>query len=267
LCLAIDEGVCVVGDGDLLAQAITNLIENATRHTPAGSRITLRLLRTGRAEVGATAGALVIVEDNGPGVPEDQRERVLQRFVRLDASRSTPGSGLGLALVAAMHPGLNILVLDCDVHGGDGTAVFTKSLPNLFNFSICGSTMGAFEGPRSIVRKVPPSDESQAWLYLNEAVDLISERRPQLVIYQAGMDPHRNDPLSRSKMSGEFLAKRDEFAMETLLSLTTPFFFVLAGGYQDTMEEKLLPLHVRTFGIAANLIAVAPTHHHPRRNR
>ena len=159
----------------------------------------------------------------------------------------------GLALVAAMHQELDILVLDCDEHGGDGTAVFTKSLPNLFNFSICGSTMGAFEGPRSIVCKVPPSDESQAWLYLNEAMDLISERRPHLVIYQSGMDPHRNDPLSRSKMSGEFLAKRDEFVMETLLSLTIPFFFVLAGGYQEPMEEKLVPLHVRTFAIAAKL--------------
>lgn len=159
----------------------------------------------------------------------------------------------GLALVAAMHPELEVLVLDCDEHGGDGTAQFTKSLPNLFNFSICGSTMGAFEGARSIVRKVPPSDESQAWTYLNEAMDLISERRPHLVIYQAGMDPHRDDPLSRSKMSGEFLAKRDEFVMETLLRLAIPFFFVLAGGYQEPMENKLVPLHVRTFEIAANL--------------
>ena len=95
--------------------------------------------------------------------------------------------------------------------------------------------------------------DAQAWLYLNEAMDLVAERRPHLVIYQAGMDPHSNDPLSRSKMSGEFLAKRDEFVMETLLSLTIPFFFVLAGGYQEPMEEKLVPLHVRTFEIAAKL--------------
>lgn len=160
----------------------------------------------------------------------------------------------GLALVAAMHPELDILVLDCDEHGGDGTAEFTKSLPNLFNFSICGSTMGAYEGPRSIVRKVPPHTESQAWLYLHEAVALISERRPHLVIYQAGMDPHRHDPLSHSKMSDEFLAKRDEFVMEKLLlQLSIPFFFVLAGGYQEPMEKKLVPLHVRTFEIAARL--------------
>lgn len=159
----------------------------------------------------------------------------------------------GLALVAASYPELEVLILDCDEHGGDGTAEFTKSLPNLFNFSICGSTMGAFEGPRSIVRKVPSGDESQAWIYLNESMNVIEERRPHLVIYQAGMDPHRDDPLSRSKMSGEFLAKRDEFVMETLLRLAIPFFFVLAGGYQEPMEEKLVPLHVRTFEIAAKI--------------
>jgi acetoin utilization deacetylase AcuC-like enzyme len=158
----------------------------------------------------------------------------------------------GLALVAACQPDLDVFVLDCDEHGGDGTAEFTKFLPNLFNFSICGSTMGAFEGARSIVRKVSPRDENQAGIYLREALTLISEKRPGLVIYQAGMDSHSDDPLSRSKMSAQFLAKRDALVMETLaLELGIPFFFVLAGGYQEPMEEKLVPLHVQTFEIAA----------------
>lgn len=160
----------------------------------------------------------------------------------------------GLALVAALHPGLEVFVLDCDEHGGDGTAEFTKTLPNLSNFSICGSGMGAHEGPRSIVRRVPPGDESQARFFLDEALDLIADTRPGLVIYQAGMDPHRDDPLSRSLMSGEFLALRDETVMQTLaLDLGIPFFFVLAGGYQEPMEEKLVPLHVRTFEIASRI--------------
>ncbi len=52
-----------------------------------------------------------------------------------------------------------------------------------------------------------------------------------------GMDPHEDDPLERSKMSGEFLRERDLFVMETLaLYLHIPFFFVLAGGYQEPME-------------------------------
>jgi acetoin utilization deacetylase AcuC-like enzyme len=163
----------------------------------------------------------------------------------------------GLALVAAMRPDLDVFVLDCDEHGGDGTAQFTKTLPNLFNFSICGSTMGAFEGPRSIVRKVPTGDEPQARCYLDEALSLISEKRPGLVIYQAGMDPHCDDPLSRSKMSADFLARRDALVMETLaLEFNIPFFFVLAGGYQEPMEEKLVPLHVRTFEIASRVCAL-----------
>lgn len=160
----------------------------------------------------------------------------------------------GLALVAALNPRSDVFVLDCDEHGGDGTAEFTKFLPNLFNFSICGSSMGAHEGPRSIVRKVPPGDETRARLFLEEALNLIAEKRPGLVIYQAGMDPHRDDPLSRSRMSGEFLALRDELVMQTLaLDLGIPFFFVLAGGYQEPMEEKLVPLHVQTFEIASRI--------------
>lgn len=85
----------VVGDPDLLTQALANLIENAMRHTPAGSRIGIRVgAQTGRARLDFT--------DNGPGIPPADRKRVLQPFMRLDQSRTTPGSGLGLSMVAAI---------------------------------------------------------------------------------------------------------------------------------------------------------------------
>lgn len=93
--LAIAPGVRVFGDADMLGQLVANLIENALRHTPAGAFLQLAVERT-------AAGARLVVADNGPGIAADQRERVLQRFVRLDASRGTPGSGLGLALVKAI---------------------------------------------------------------------------------------------------------------------------------------------------------------------
>lgn len=174
----------------------------------------------------------------------------------------------GLALVAAANPKTEVFVLDCDEHGGDGTAEFTKTLPNLFNFSICGTGMGAFEGPRSLVRRVPPGSEQQAHQYLREALELIAQRRPGLVIYQAGMDPHRDDPLSRSKMSGEFLFHRDEFVMKTLfIELGIPFFFVLAGGYQEPMAEKLVPLHVKTFEAASRVINQNPKENQSPKNQ
>ncbi len=85
----------IEGDADLLGQAIANLLENAMRHTPLGADIQLRV-------AAGPEGASLSVSDNGPGVPADQREAVLQRFHRLETSRTTPGSGLGLPIVAAI---------------------------------------------------------------------------------------------------------------------------------------------------------------------
>ena len=85
----------VFGDRELLAQALTNLLDNALKYTPAGGHIDLEVRRK-------PEGIDLIVADSGPGVPAEARERVLQRFARLDEARSSPGSGLGLALVRAV---------------------------------------------------------------------------------------------------------------------------------------------------------------------
>ncbi len=91
----IAPGLTVRGDRELLTQVLSNLIENALTHSPAGAAVTLTLGRRDGRIVGCVA-------DNGPGIPPDQREKVFRRFYRLDASRTTPGSGLGLSLVAAI---------------------------------------------------------------------------------------------------------------------------------------------------------------------
>jgi signal transduction histidine kinase len=85
----------VTGDADLLCQAVANLLDNAVKFTPAGGTITVRNVRHGEL-------AALEVLDTGPGIPPEQRERALQRFGRLDASRSLPGNGLGLPLAAAI---------------------------------------------------------------------------------------------------------------------------------------------------------------------
>ncbi len=85
----------IVGDRELLTQMLANLVENAIRHTPAGTRIEVALGSDRERTVGT-------VTDNGPGVPAEERERIFQRFYRLELSRSTPGSGLGLSLVKAV---------------------------------------------------------------------------------------------------------------------------------------------------------------------
>jgi len=85
----------IEGDSELLTQMTVNLVENALRHTPAGSTVRLS------TAVEPGAAALVVV-DNGPGVPEAERARLFDRFYRLERSRSTAGSGLGLAMVQAV---------------------------------------------------------------------------------------------------------------------------------------------------------------------
>jgi signal transduction histidine kinase len=87
--------VAVIGDGDLLKQMLANLVENGLRHAGGRARVVVRTWR--RAEACG-----VSVRDNGPGVPPNERVKILERFYRLERSRSTPGDGLGLALVAAI---------------------------------------------------------------------------------------------------------------------------------------------------------------------
>ncbi len=98
----VEPGLVLDGDRQLLAQAIGNLLDNAVKYTPAGGRITLNAVRQSDGHVG------LVVADSGPGIPEDERARVTQRFYRGDASRHAEGVGLGLSLaeaVARLHGG------------------------------------------------------------------------------------------------------------------------------------------------------------------
>jgi signal transduction histidine kinase len=92
----IRPGVQVFGDRELLAQALTNLLDNAIKYSPDGGRIEVTLSTENDAM------AVVSVADNGPGIPASERDRVFERFARLDQARSKPGNGLGLALVKAV---------------------------------------------------------------------------------------------------------------------------------------------------------------------
>ena len=92
----------LVGDRDLLGQAMANLLDNALKFTPEGGTVAL----SARTEPG---GVEIVVADDGPGMPDADRQRAGERFFRADAARTTPGSGLGLSLVravAALHGGL-----------------------------------------------------------------------------------------------------------------------------------------------------------------
>lgn len=103
--VALPESLPLVGDRDLLGQAVANLLDNALKFTPEGGVVRL----AAREEPG---GVQIEVADDGPGMPEGDRERAGERFFRADSARTTPGSGLGLSLVravAALHGGETML--------------------------------------------------------------------------------------------------------------------------------------------------------------
>jgi signal transduction histidine kinase len=110
LTATISQGVVVSGDKELLTQALANLVENALRHTPPGTRIDVRL--GGSSEIGARLS----IEDDGPGVAEADLPHLTDRFYRGESSRTTPGNGLGLSLVSAVAE-LHGTTLDLNVTG------------------------------------------------------------------------------------------------------------------------------------------------------
>ncbi len=93
---AIAPSITVQGDQELLTQALANLVENGLRHTPAGTRIMVAV----RPDCGQ--GCSLIVQDDGPGVRLSDMPHLINRFYRVDRSRTTPGNGLGLSLVSAV---------------------------------------------------------------------------------------------------------------------------------------------------------------------
>jgi signal transduction histidine kinase len=140
------------GNRELISQALANLVENAIKYgKPVGSVLPLSgaaVAGTEAREIWIEAGrdgdqALLSVIDHGPGIPEADRKHAVERFVRLEASRTQPGSGLGLSLasaVATLHggelrlgdarPGLNAtLVIPARAGAGDRLAAQTPDVP------------------------------------------------------------------------------------------------------------------------------------------
>jgi signal transduction histidine kinase len=120
LAAAAEPGVIIDMDPKLMIEAVSNLVDNAIKFTPQGGAVQIRI-------TGDSDAPSITVQDDGPGIPENEREAVLQRFYRGERNRLTPGTGLGLSIVAAiarLHgfeltlgdnaPGLRVRI-DCQV--------------------------------------------------------------------------------------------------------------------------------------------------------
>ena len=152
-----------------------------------------------------------------------------------------------------------ILVVDLDVHQGDGTATLFEGDPRVFTFSAHAQSNFPLRKATSDW-DLPLPDGMEDELYLAAVggllPDLISEVRPDLVFYNAGVDPHRQDRLGRLCLSDGGLLQRERMVLETCLRENVPVATVIGGGY-----DALTPL-VERHGLVVRAAAEVSLLHH-----
>jgi signal transduction histidine kinase len=148
--LSVPDTLSILGDRDMLQQAISNLLDNAIKFSPRGGTIRLEAAPSDRH-------ARISVADEGPGIPEPDRGRATERFFRGEQARNTPGYGLGLALVqavAALH---------------EGTLVLADAKPGLLaTITLPAMKQGALGGHMNIPSSAPHWAESGTMADVNQ---------------------------------------------------------------------------------------------------
>ena len=138
-----------------------------------------------------------------------------------------------------------VLIFDCDVHQGDGTATILAKVPEIFTCSIhCEKNFPQRKASSDLDVMVPPNTLDQEYLELikqslNSALDLA---QPDLVIYDAGVDVYEYDPLGMLNISLKGIRQRDAYVLNTVCALGIPIATVIGGGY-DKDQQALAQRH------------------------
>ena len=148
-----------------------------------------------------------------------------------------------------------ILIVDCDVHQGNGTAAIFAGDPSVFTFSIHGARNFPFAKERSdldVELADGTGDEEYLW-HLERGLDEALERsQPQFAFYLAGADPFEGDRLGRLKLTRAGLRRRDEWVLRTLRGRGLPVAIAMAGGYAHDIADSV-EIHANTLRVARDL--------------
>ncbi|PSN19728.1 histone deacetylase [filamentous cyanobacterium CCP5] len=135
-----------------------------------------------------------------------------------------------------------ILIIDLDVHQGDGTAWTFRDDPRVFTFSMhCAVNFPGTKQQSDWDVPLPEGMEDEAYLAClgRNLPDLLSQVRPDLVLYDAGVDTHKADRLGKLAMSNEGLYQRETLVLQTCLKAGYPVASVIGGGYGDCLEDLI----------------------------
>lgn len=148
-----------------------------------------------------------------------------------------------------------VLVIDCDVHQGNGTAYIFREDPNVFTFSIHGEKNYPFKKPPSDldIGLADKTDDSEYHKTLISALDQIFERfSPDLVFYLGGIDPLETDHFGRLSLTLKGLRERDRIVIETITQKDIPLTLLLSGGYAPSVEETVIA-HAQMYEVAKEM--------------
>jgi len=132
-----------------------------------------------------------------------------------------------------------ILIVDLDVHQGDGTAWIFRDDPSVFTFSMhCDINFPSHKPPSDLDIPLPVGMEDQAYLQTLATYlpDLLSQVQPDLVLYDAGVDPHIHDALGKLSLTDTGIFRRDMQVLSTCLAVGYPIACVIGGGYAKDMS-------------------------------
>lgn len=146
-------------------------------------------------------------------------------------------------LIGTSSPKKKVLIVDLDVHQGDGTAFIFKDEPYVFTFSVhCGKNFPLRKQQSDLDVSVEDGLEDKDYLSTVEAhlPWLLETFRPDLVLYDAGVDPHWEDELGRLRLTDQGLYQRDLYVMKTVVSRGVPVAAVIGGGYSRDINKLAL---------------------------
>ena len=143
------------------------------------------------------------------------------------------------ATLIALKLAEKVLIIDLDVHQGDGTALIFQDNPQVFTFSVhCQSNFPFRKNPSDL--DIGLADHVGDAEYLSVLRDrlpgLMDEVRPDVVLYDAGVDPHKDDDLGKLDLTDDGLFARDMYVMETCVSRGVPVSCVIGGGYHRDLQ-------------------------------
>jgi acetoin utilization deacetylase AcuC-like enzyme len=197
---------------------VTPAITNRVRHTNGGTWLAAQLARQHGYAANSAVGSHHALHDTGAGY-------CVFNDLAVTANR----------LIAEQHAG-RVLIVDCDVHQGDGTASLTAGRADIFTLSLHAEKNFPVRKARSSRDVALPDgvdDDGYMEALTRHLRDVIGEFVPDFVLYQAGVDPHVDDKLGRLALSDAGLEARDRFVVREARRLGLPIASALGGGYGD----------------------------------